>query len=243
MNEGEVGPYNDSITARHGSNPIHFRDAVYRRLDRWGFNGLGAWATEEFYNDLFPYTVIVEFYNGMPRIPPDPERKHGLADLFDPLWEEGVEKKAAEVCARHRNAKMLLGYFTDNEKSFKSLHTFERHVEPSKHPNATVQVSLLQLVMSYPGTAGYMYAWQWVLERHGSLEALSQAWELSVKSKEDVGNLTADGLAIVSKGYMKDQDDFEFIWASRYFNSTSSALRRHDPNHLVIGNKVSLLIV
>jgi len=54
-------------------------------------------------------------------------------------------------------------------------------------------------------------------------------------NKETLRQLTLADVALLGPGYRRDQERFAREFARRYFAVTASAVRRHDPHHLILG--------
>ena len=81
-------------------------------LKAWGFNGMGAWTTPEFFAQNMPFTEIIETFYEKPWL------KTKFPDVWDSQWSENIDTKCKQLCQPLRNNKMLLGYFLDNERGF-----------------------------------------------------------------------------------------------------------------------------
>ena len=247
LREGAVGPYYNVTLQRYGSEPEVFRHAVSSRLRHWSFNSLGAWATREFWcdaPDCLPYTVDVECAFAAP---PSMRIFGGMPDVFDPLWLAYVDSRVENVTSVTSTAPYnLVGYFTDNELGWPHFCDAFKCLPPSSTPLPIAQqgLGLLQQCLSLtPDRPAYTASWNFVLARHGgSLAALSLAWELPtpVTTQAEVLTLyTQQNLTLASAGLQQDDDAWLGVggYGGTYFNATAAAIRRVDPNHLVIGCK------
>ena len=220
----------------------------------WGFNGLGSWTTREFFDQGFIFTENIESYYEGPYLG---GREYGegiIPDVFDPRWIKNIARKCERLCAPLAESKQLLGYFIDNERGVCQTRVPERAAgptyfigdvpekrqevivaaEPIENPEA---LGLLQLVLSLdelsPASAR---AWEFIEERYGSdLDAVAKAWEVPLKSRLGINEMTINGERMISEAYIGDERDFVKLWVRQYFKITTEAIRRHDPNHLVIG--------
>lgn len=232
------GPYAETVDARYDyrtAGPDRFVEATIARLRDWGFNATGAWTEPTFHDRGIVFTETLEFAHT-----PQVIKEHGIRmpDVFDPAWEAEVERVCAEFCPPLRNSKLLLGYFTDNELSWLQPSEEDLSVQTKldEQGQSRSKPTLLQAMLSIdPARPAYAAAWAFVLERHGSIEKLGDAWGVPMQSRDDLRAKTLAGDAILTAGYMKDQVDFTTLVAERYFRITSEAIRRHDPNHLILG--------
>jgi hypothetical protein len=224
-----------------------------RTMRAWGFNGLGSWTTPEFFEQGLYYTEIIEtFYEG-PYVQGGEYRYGVVPDVFDPEWAARVDRACRSLCAPLAGKRGLVGYFLDNERSFLLTHRpagaktpvmrvgealDERRIvveaEPIQNPE---KLGLLQLALSLPENRPVAReAWSFVAERHGAgLEGLAAAWEAPIQRRLAVNEMTINGERLVSDAYLADEREFARRFVRRYFDVATSAVRRHDPNHLIIG--------
>ncbi len=230
------GPYAATVDRKYDyqTSPRKFVEATIHRLRDWGFNAFGAWVTEEFFDQGLPWTEILECNK---LCPPIQGRGVKVPDVFDPRWVEAVDEAAARLCAPRRDSRELIGYYTDNELGWGQANTDLIWGAPE-----TVNLkgpTLLQTCLALPDDRpAREQAWAFVLERHGSVGAMAAAWGLEgVQSRDDLARLTAEGHIITTPGYGTEQEAFSTLFAQRYVEKTAEAIRRHDPNHLILGSR------
>lgn len=192
------------------------------RLRRWGFNALGAGCAESLRDDGLPFLAAVEFCAAGPLLVGPGLR---LPDVFDPDWPQRAAARAAEVCSPLAGARALLGWVSDTALAW---------AQPG---SARARPTLLQLCLSLePGFAAYHAAWEFALALHGGrLDALARAWGVPVGNKEVVREMTRAELPIATRGYLRDEARWTRELARRYFTAAAAAIRRADPNHLILG--------
>jgi len=214
-------------------SPDAFVQASIEKLRMLGFNALGAWATEEFYNKGMPFTEIIEFFKEPPFLPAT-TRQQGLPDIFDTAWLINADRKVRALCTPLRYSKDLVGYFTDNEIGFGKTDDggFDLGFEAGQF-----DFSLLRTVLGMDSSkAACKAAWAFLLKRYNdSFAQLSAAWGLAVDSRAAIGKLNQARTAISSKQYEADAAAFSSWYASTYFQVAQQLIRRYDPNHLILG--------
>ncbi|MBC7890095.1 MAG: hypothetical protein H7Z13_19640 [Ferruginibacter sp.] len=229
------GIYAETIDRKYNyqQNPDLFVHASLSKLRALGFNALGAWATEEFFNKGMPFTEIIEFFKEPPFLP-SVSKREGLPDIFDPSWMIAADKKARALCSPLRNAKELVGYFTDNEIGFgKTDDTgLDLGFEAGQF-----DFTLLRTVLGMDSSkAAFKSAWSFLLNSYGqSFEKLSGAWGVSIATVLDIRKLNDNKAVINSKSYDADAEAFSKFYAEHYFSVTSQLISRYDPNHLILG--------
>ncbi len=223
-----------------------------RRIQSLGFNGLGSWTTREFFDQGLYFTEIIEsFYEG-PYLQDGLYRYGVVPDVFDPEWERRIDRKCRSLCAPLAESKLLVGYFLDNERDFLvtrrpagvtgpvyrvGAEVEQRRVvveaEPIQNPE---KLGLLQLALSLPTSRpASQEAWRFVLERHGHLAGLGAAWGIPVASRLAFNEMTVNGERLISDAYLEDERAFIHVFVRRYFEICVAAIRRYDPNHMIIG--------
>jgi len=230
------GPYAEVVDAKYGypNDPTAFVEATLDRLRSWGFNSLGSWATEEFFDRGMPYTEVLEYEKACPSF-----RKLGvkLPDVYHPDFERTAHDYAATLCPQRRDSRDLIGYFTDNEKNWKQSNIEQGvdELEPTVNPG---EPTLLQWVLALPdGQPAREAAIAFLNDRHGGSDpaALSAAWGIDIPSWDELRAWTGEKQMLVGDRYLRDTDDFLLAYAERYFRITAEAIHAHDPNHLILG--------
>ncbi len=229
------GPYAVTIDRKYNyqMNPDGFVDASIEKIHGLGFNALGAWSTEEFFDRGIPFTEILEFFNEPPFLP-SVNNKRGLPDIFHPDWLIAIDKKARALCTRLRNSRDLVGYFTDNEIGFGKADDFGLDLG---FQAGQFDFALLRLLLGMKADEpAREFAWNFLLKRYNnSFEQLSNAWQVKITTKEDLQRLNETKVKITGKGFAEDAQAFVQLYAERYFKLANQTIRRYDPNHLILG--------
>ncbi len=229
------GKYAGTVDQKYNyqESPDAFVNASLNTLRSLGFNALGAWSTEEFFNKGMPFTEIIEFFKEPPFLPSASNRV-GLPDIFDSSWMVNADSKARALCTPLRYSKDLVGYFTDNEIGFgKTDDTgFDLGFNAGQF-----DLSLLRLVLGMDTSrAACKAAWSFLLSRYGdSFEKLSTSWGVPVKTIQDIKRINEGKIAISNKMYDADAEAFSKLYATRYFSIAHQLIKRYDPNHLILG--------
>jgi len=221
------GAYAQAVEHIYGYNErAGFARAALQRLRNWQVNTLGPWAEPALAAAGLYATAVADFRGaGVPVI-----RCNGvhLPDVFDPGWGDACDQRALEVVVPWVGRVALIGYYTDD-----SLGWGEVRAE---------RPSLLQVCLSLePGFSAYHAAWEFVLAPHaGDIAALARSWSVDLANKEVIRQRTLAERPLATEGYVRDHMRFTKEFAHRYFTTTSASLRRHDPDHLVLGCRFSL---
>lgn len=188
------------------------------RFKEWGFNTVGAWSAEDMNRSGLPYTRVL--WLGANGGQPDMR----LIDVFDPAYEARIGQQAQEQVTPHVEDKRLVGYFINNELPFYGECGWP--TDPEK--------SLWDRYLALPKeTPGRRTALDFFRKKYPTLEAAQKDWKISsLDELENATRLTAKSPAAFR---------FKYAWAGevaeRYFALCEQAVRRIDPNHLILGSR------
>jgi hypothetical protein len=227
-----AGPYAATVDKLYGAKESEaFARTVLARLEKWHVNTLGPWTGPEFFDQGLACMEILDFRKFGPEINAFGAK---LPDVFDSRWPETCERVAAGLCTPWRNSRELIGYFTDHELGWAPARGEKMLTETGVKK---ARLSLLQICLSLePSSAAYHAAWEFALAaRGGSLETLARAWQVTLPNKETLRQLTQTETVLLAPHYLRDQENFSREFARRYFTACATAIRRHDPNHLILG--------
>ncbi len=218
-------------------------------LREWGFNAMGAWTTPEFFDKGMFYTEIIEGYYVKPWL------VEKFPDVFDPAWAANLDAKCRQLCMPLKDSRELIGYFLDNERGFMEVQRYGETFAPAsptyRHDGIIEEdglvleaepkfnqkgLGLLQFALCQPaGVPAGEEAWRFIASRHGNAVATATAWGLSELTRESVRRLTARNELLISLAYLDDLHAFVRHWVAQYFRVFTGAIRRYDPNHLILG--------
>ncbi len=209
-------PYQENVMSIYGSEEA-WAEEVYDRLTAWHFNTIGAWS-QSYWNDRMPWTTIlyISDYNWEDGTVPD---------YFAPEWPERADAVAASRCAPHKEDPYLVGYFLDNEQrwsvDWRSL------------------LSLFDTYMTFPPDAPGKIALVDTLRRlhFDNIESLNRAWGTNLESFDEILELTELGDGPDSLTAHRDKSVFTSLVADQYFRIATLAVRKYDPNHLILGSR------
>ncbi|HSW44463.1 MAG TPA: hypothetical protein VLM89_02725, partial [Phycisphaerae bacterium] len=224
----------DQGTVRHYAMNLHRKygpdwqqrwvDVSLRRLRAWGFNTIGNWSSR----DLFaarrvPYTTSV-FYptTGLTMIDTGLRL---MPDVFDERFASAVEAAVAEQSAGWRDDPWCLGCFVDNELTWAGWGD-----SPDEH---------YLLARSILKTRGSPPARQRMLDelrgRHQDIAELGRAWGVDVSSWDKFAAGDWSWPKQMTDSCRSDLAHITALFAEKYFEVVSQALRKYAPNHLYLG--------
>jgi hypothetical protein len=193
------------------------------RLKSWGFNLIGAGNGQEARYKGLAHTEFISFGASFSSSDNIVEKTTwtGFPNVFSPKWPAYCDRRAREACAEKKNDPWLFGYFLDNElewygKAHIETGLFEEAMlKPAGHTAKTALIKYLQ-------------------DKYPTVGDLNKAWGISLKSFDDLQDLSTltgpntDTVKADKLGYTR-------LVAEMYFKYTTEAIRRHDPNHMIIG--------
>ena len=216
------GPKYD-VLSEYDNDLGKWSKAASDRLKKWRFNTVGAFSYSCLYDNVPMYHARVIWFRRESGKDPDLR----LVDVFSDEFAETVDKDAREGTANSITNQYLIGYFINNELPWYGEHGW---------PTAS-DVSLLSRYMELPATSpGKKRAVEFLKKFYSNdFSAFEVDWKSGV---EDFSKLkTVAGIAPASARAPK----IEFAWAGvvaeKYYNLCSEAIRRYDPNHLVLGSR------
>ncbi len=211
-------PYNEACREKYGDIQAWARAAV-ERLNGWGFNTLGSWSNPETWDKGMPYTVNLNighraganWVNGT------------FPNVFSPEFERVAEKTALKLCAPRAADPYLIGYFPDNELRWGPDWRSKKHLLDDFLALPQADVSKRHLMDFFS-------------QRHTDIGGFNAAWGTDLGAFSDL----AKPLAVPEEqgdhpARLQDYAAFQRLAAERYFALCEAAIRRHDPNHMILG--------
>ncbi len=202
------------------------------RLQRWGFNTLGAWSDEALIaQTTLPYTLIVHIEGDFQRLSDGVDWWGGIADPFDPAFGAAIHQQLVPVVARHRNNRALIGYFVDNE-----LGWGDGSASAPANRWAVVY-SALAMDARAPQAHAKRAFLDWLQQQYASPQALARAWQIEITSWRQLeAPLTTAQLAPhTTPALARDLLALSRLFAERYFSQIHDTLKALDPHHLYLG--------
>jgi hypothetical protein len=218
-------PYGRNVAEKYGSEE-KWADATAERLRDWGFNTLPAGHSQDLRYRSFAHIdwlgagrEFADMDNIVPRT-----TWTGFPNVFSPRWPRHCDALAKRICAPNRDDPWLIGYFLDNELQwFGGLDNWRN------------DYGLWSQTWMKPTDHSAKQAWLGLVrERCASIGDYNRAWGTTFASFEALAAST-EPVPPPSDEARAMARDFVRLVADRYFAETSAAIRRHDPNHLVLG--------
>ncbi|NBD26345.1 chitobiase/beta-hexosaminidase C-terminal domain-containing protein [Paenibacillus glycinis] len=182
------------------------------RLQDWGFNGIGNYSTEKYGEEgKFPYVRM------LPLSSMSFAKLDGISifDIFAPNAEAKIDGAFDKALTPHKDDKMLIGYFIDNEYDF---HKFYSNVPKLKASSAAIKGKLVERLR----------------DEYRTIEAFNAAWKTKFRSFDEMNEAE---LPIITSASWRDMDDFFAYYLDTFFETVSRLYRKYDPNHLLLGDR------
>jgi len=217
-------PYHENMKKRHGTEEAWARETV-ERLRRWNFNILAVNHSLYLRYQGLPY---IENILGMGQgyAASDDLVKQtnwtGFPNVFSARWRQWCEWIAYQRCAPLRDDPWLIGYFLDNELEWfgKEYRQWGLASEALRRP---------------PGHESRVALAQLLRERYrGDVQRFNRAWEAQISDFEEIVR-SEQPPPIRTKTAQEDGIAFTRLAAERYFRVCAEAIRKYDPNHLILG--------
>ena len=206
-------PYLRTVQSKYGSEDA-WAQAVVARLRDWDFNTLGAWTSPSTFSRNMAYTINLSLAT---RAGAD-WLKGSVGDFFSQDLEQKMDGACRQLCQPRAGDPWLLGYFTDNELRWGADWRGKQ--------------SLLEEYLRFPkDSAGRKAALEFLQKRYADVAALNRAWGTKIASWDELsGREETSGDTARA-----DQAAWQQAVGERYFAVCRKAIRKADPNHLILG--------
>lgn len=227
----------DTFGAQHPGDATWkegFRKVAGADMNRLGINTLGMHTDAQMLTDL-PEGAVVPYLRSYKPIVLDHYRHPGrdaFADVFAPEFEELCELTAQKVAGPYVNDSMLLGYCMSDCPIFTEMDI--------RAMGGTTSWSriLRNLGASAHGKKAYV---QLIRERYPDVSAFNNVYNTGFSSWDDL--LKAENWrpdkAPENPDEQADNLAFTLACVDRYYSVSEAALRKVDPNHMFLGDKLN----
>lgn len=215
-------PYGRNNEKKYGSVE-KWADVTADRLSRWGFNTL-PWGHEKILRHRrfanIESMVMGASFAGQDALCPKTTWT-GFPNVFSPDWPKHCEDWARRVCAPVKDDPWLIGYFTDNELEWYG-HNYR-------------EWGLFDEAWKLPAGNSAKQAWIAFLEAElKEPAAFERGWGVKIGRFSDLAGHT-EPTAPRNEEAKRVAGEFVREVARRYFGGCTAAIRKYDPNHLVLG--------
>ena len=213
LSKQETGPHYVSRDYNGGTtddgNLRAWAAATLARVQAAGFKGLGAWCNPIFHDFNVPATRDLNLWAWIPG---------EYRRLYSPKWIEFIEAAAASQCPKYKDNINLVGYYLDNELEWGDAESGPtRYFDnlPADDPNKQQVISVIK--KNWP-----------------TVEAFNTDWSQTIKTFDEL-NMWKTLPHNAPRAYVKLYSAWLEHLATDYFRITTELVRKHDPNHLILG--------
>ena len=155
-----------------------------------------------------------------------------LPDVFDPAWLAKLDTFAKNYTKRHMDAKYLLGYTYDDLPAYTINHLEKRITKFEHHPWVID-------IISKPGLTKGKQEWIDVLkEQYSSAAEAGAMYGVEISKWDDFREIVEWPIPQDPKQGFADQEKMNAKIVEAYLKGNHDAIRKHDPNHLIFGDKI-----
>ncbi|MBU0677370.1 MAG: hypothetical protein KJ626_04570 [Verrucomicrobia bacterium] len=212
-----------NVMGKSDGNLTAWSDAVQKRLIGWKFNTLGAFSHYSLFNSTSLYhTRVIWFRNWYHE-----GRDMRLVDVFDTNFVRDVEVDAAKIVPSCATNEYLLGYFVSNELPWygergwptsANVSMISRYMELQK--NAPGKERLVSFLKEYYEDDFSALTAEWITKAESFSDLLNE--------EEIIARVPRHKLAVSA---------WCGVVAETYYRMCHDAIRRHDPDHLILGSR------
>jgi len=144
-------------------------------------------------------------------------------DFYSKTFERTADRIARFECKPRKDDLYLLGYFTDDE-------LWSRYSQQTKH-------SILIDYLNFPSeAAGHQHVLQFLTQLYPTIQQLNEAWNIEAETYQQLASFERFP---PSTQRMKDEAEFLYQTAKRYFEICHNAIIKSDINHMILGVRFS----
>jgi hypothetical protein len=159
-----------------------------------------------------------------------PDKK--FPDVFDPAWIGQLDSHVKRFTGHHKDAKYLLGYSYDDLPAY-TIHHLEKRISKFEHHPWIIDI------ITKPGLTEGKRTWIEVLKtQYPSANEAAAMYRLNAADWDEFGGITQWGLPEDQEQGFADQAMMNAKIVEAYHKAHHDAIRRYDPNHLILGDKI-----
>lgn len=202
-----------------------------------GFNTLAfhhpATLPTEYFNELgLYYFGKMKMSHVNPKRAPKMSRDGKYPDVFSTSWVRRLDTYVENYTAKHKGSKYLLGYTFEDLPAY-TVHHLEKRITKFEHHPWIIDI------ITKPGVTVGKRAWVDVLkQQYPSATEAGVMYQLEVSDWTDFHEVTEWPLPKDPKQGFADQALMNAKIVEAYLKAHHDAVRKHDPNHLIFGDKI-----
>lgn len=179
-----------------------------QRIKDAGFKGIGAWSDYALHDCGLPITRDLNLWSTV----------SGGPSIFAPEWESNIYAATKSQVEHLKDNPNIVGYYTDNELDWDPVSVGPRvHFDERKSDDPN-RVEVLKIIRKLWSNLDELNKdWRSSFSSWEQLSALKKLPEIPQPAQERLDNTWLEHLSV------------------RYFSVTTAAIRKYDPNHLILG--------
>ncbi|MEM0970282.1 MAG: hypothetical protein AAGJ31_13070, partial [Verrucomicrobiota bacterium] len=167
-----------------------------------------------------------------PKRAPKMSRDGKYPDVFSSAWIQRLDAFVETYTAKHKDSKYLLGYSFEDLPAYTIHHLEKRITKFEHHP-------WIMDIITKPGVTIGKRTWIEVLKQQYPTAAEAGAmYQLDISDWPDFHEVTNWPLPRNPYQGFADQALMNANIVEAYLKAHHDALRKHDPNHLIFGDKI-----
>ena len=217
-------PYHRNMVEEFGGE-AKWAASTAERLLSWGFNCVAANHSPSLRHRGLAWMGFISFgstFSDVSDLCPKTTWT-GFPNVFHPKWPLYCDKRAKAMCAQLRDDPWLVGWFLDNELEWYG----------KEHQEWSLVDEVFKKPADHSGKAALI---AWLKGRYPTIEKLNAAWGTKAASYDSLAK-AAEPLRHTTEQGKADKLAFLAVIAERYFATASAAVRKHDPNHMILGSR------
>jgi len=214
------------VNEQDGGDPQRAAERVEAMLRDWRFNYAG-YDTPKFFRQRMPFSVGFIQVRASAVI-----QDVQFVDVFSPAFAHDLEKRVAALCQPLRENRHLLGYYLADLPLWGDRKFMDREEQ-------TRGASWLSFFRKLPAEAPGKQAYEKFLASRyaGRFDAFKKLYVTAASSFGEPLRLDLENTNRHAAAVLADDEAFTAEIAEQIYRLTSEAFHRHDPNHLVLGER------
>ncbi|MBX7132350.1 MAG: hypothetical protein K1X67_06700 [Fimbriimonadaceae bacterium] len=198
-----------------------------QRIRSWGFNTVAPFCETALYDDVVPYTLMLDTFDFPVRLTTAPSTHWmTMPDPYDLDFESYMTTKFANKLAGHLSKVNFMGVFVDNEQSW-------GHIQDSNLNNRfTLALGSLAAPYTQPAKRALL---TYLTTKYQSVTLLNQAWNTTFANWTQLRNPFVKDGNTMSKAMRDDMAEFTRRYAATYFLKVRRSLTAVGMNQLYLG--------
>ncbi|MEM8943549.1 MAG: hypothetical protein AAGD11_00075 [Planctomycetota bacterium] len=158
----------------------------------------------------------------------------GMPDVFSDEWKASAEQIVKDYCQKHKNNRYCLGH-TFNDQPDYSINAIRKNQKGFFHHPWVIDI------IKKPGLTRGKRRWMEILQRHyATCDEAASMYGITLNKWEDVGSITEWPKPKDQVQGEMDQTEMLKLCVEAWLKTHHDLLRKYDPNHLILGDKIGM---